>query len=123
MKNKNKIRTGRIAEMVRLDVRDSFGNIIYRLKEKTTERIAEIVRLDVTDWFGNIIYRLKGKTTEKIVGVAILDLVRDLFSITDEDIKTLTAELNGDTKEEKSPADRLREQWQKPIKWANPDRF
>lgn len=48
-------------------------------------RVAEIVRLDVHGWTGNLIHRIKGKTTEKEKGVAMVDKIEDLFNLSRED--------------------------------------
>ena len=97
-----------------------YFNNTFKMVFKNKTRVGrpgDISRLDVHDWLGNLIYRIKGKTTEKIIGVAILNTVRDLYALTDEEIVNLTIELNGKTCDDKplNPKHHASE-WKKPFR-------
>ena len=48
-------------------------------------RMAEIAQLVFHDWFGNLIDRVRSKTTEKEKGLLMMDLIEKRFSISDFD--------------------------------------
>lgn len=63
-------------------------------------------------------HRIKGKTTEPTTGVAILDLVKDLYGLTNEQIKEIhEARLYLEKKEQLTNAERLRKEINTPVKW------
>lgn len=49
-------------------------------------RPAEIVRLDTHSWGGDLIDRIKAKTSEKEKGIMMLLCIKDIFNISWEDI-------------------------------------
>lgn len=54
-------------------------------KFQRSGRIAEISQLTFHDWFGNLIDRVRSKTTEKGKGLLMMDLIEKRFSISDFD--------------------------------------
>lgn len=56
-------------------------------KKKFTRngQVAEIVQLTFHGWFGNLIDRIKGKTTEKDIGMYMIDRIEDRFGINESD--------------------------------------
>ncbi len=48
-------------------------------------RQADIAQLTLHGWFGDLIDRIKGKTTEKEIGMVMLDKIENQFSISQMD--------------------------------------
>lgn len=48
---------------------------------------AEIVRVDIHSWAGQLIDRMKAKTTEKNKGALIINRLKDVFGISEKDIR------------------------------------
>jgi len=59
-----------------------------RKKFNRNGRVAEIMRLDAHDFWGNLIDRQKAKTTEKNKGMAMIENIENRFGITPMDKET-----------------------------------
>lgn len=66
----------------------------FKKRKTRNGRPSDIAKLDVHDWLGNIMHRLRGKTTDKKMGVAILNTVKDIFGLTEQDIIEITDDMN-----------------------------
>ena len=66
----------------------------YHKRKTRNGRASDIARLDVHDWLGGIMYRIKGKTSDKAIGVSIILTVKDVFDLSEADIRDIATKFH-----------------------------
>ena len=71
-----------------------------RNKFRRSGRVADIAKLDFHDFFGNLFDRTKCKTTEKEKGALMIDKIQNRFNISDFDLDDFRRKLKEKERED-----------------------